>query len=122
MIRPQNMVHLTGCAETVAVEAASAKARAIVAFMPFPPGRVPPTRRSRVLSFLQRRLHLTYRPAFAVRDHADLCISADEHVRTQIVVSRHDDDVRLGLPVQRQIEIAREYPPARAIVELEDVA
>jgi hypothetical protein len=54
------LVHLTGCADTVAVEAASTKARGtIVAFIAFPPSLVPPNRRSPFLSFLQRRLDFT---------------------------------------------------------------
>jgi len=33
-------------------------------------------------------------------------------MRTQIIVGRPDDDFRLGLPVQRQIEIARQREPS----------
>src|SRR5260370_41053085 len=74
------------------------------------------------LPFLQRRLDLVHGPAFAVGDHAHLGAAADQHVRTEIILGRDDGDFRLGLPVQRQVEIAAEDLPTRAIVELDDVA
>jgi hypothetical protein len=65
------LVHLTGCAETVDIEAASVKARATIVTFIVSSGSRSLNRRSPVPTFLERRLDLTYRPAFAVRDHAD---------------------------------------------------
>lgn len=39
---------------------------------------------------------LAYGPAFTCGDHPHLCVSADQHVRTEVVVSRYE------LPLQRQ--------------------
>lgn len=43
-------------------------------------------------------------------------------VEGEIVFGRRDDDVRLRLPIQRQIEIAGKDLPARAVVGFEEVA
>lgn len=47
---------------------------------------------------------------------------ADQHMRAEIVFCQRDADFGLGLPVQRQIEVAGKDLPARTIVELDDVA
>jgi len=48
--------------------------------------------------------------------------ATDQDVRTDVVVGRCDGDVRLGLPVQREIEVPWEYLPSLAVVQFDDVA
>ncbi|MGY4179811.1 sRNA-binding carbon storage regulator CsrA [Bradyrhizobium sp. USDA 4518] len=43
-------------------------------------------------------------------------------MRRNFVVCIENHQVRLGLPVQRQVEIARKDLPSRAVIELDDVA
>ena len=75
-----------------------------------------------LLAFLQDRLHLLDGPAFAGSDHVHLSAFAHEHVRAYVVVGSDDRELGLGLPVERDTEVAGENLPTRAIVEFDDVA
>jgi hypothetical protein len=43
-------------------------------------------------------------------------------VRAYVVVGRDDRELGFGLPVERDVEVARENLPKRPIVEFDDVA
>src|SRR5438874_402371 len=74
------------------------------------------------LTSLEHRLHFLHRPAFAGSDHVHPGAPVHEHVRTYLVVGRHDGEFGLGLPAERKVEVTREYLPTRTVVEFDDVA
>jgi len=80
-------------------------------------GQGPP----RGLSLLQDRLDLPDRPAFAFRDHAHLGAGTDPRMGANVVLDGFDDELRLGLPAEGQIEISGKDLPTRAIFQLDDV-
>jgi hypothetical protein len=43
-------------------------------------------------------------------------------VRTHLVFNGDDREVRLRLPVQGEVEVAREDPPSGTVVQFDDVA
>jgi hypothetical protein len=84
------------------------------------PGAVQEMRRQgprgvELLAFLEGRLHVLHRPAFAGGDHMHLGASAHEHVRAYVVVGGDDRQLGLGIPVDREVEVARPERSAIAI-------
>lgn len=78
---------------------------------PRPPSglrRSPPPRSSAVL---QRVLDLSRRPALAGGPHAHPPAAPDQLVRSHFVLGFHHRQFGLGLPVERQVEIARKDLP-----------
>src|SRR5450755_2759713 len=75
-----------------------------------------------VSTVLEYEFHLPYRPAFAGGYHAHLSALAYQRVRTHLVVDGDDREIRLRLPVQGKVEVTREDPPSRTVVQLDDVA
>lgn len=65
---------------------------------------------------------MLYCPAFAGSDHVHSGALARENVRAYVVVGKDDRELGLGLPVEREVEIAREDLPMRHIVEFDDVS
>jgi hypothetical protein len=78
--------------------------------------------RSRASSFLEHGLDLPHRPAFAGGYHAHARLSAHQDMGADLVLNGNDAEIGLGFPVQRQIEVAREYLPPRPVIEFDDVA
>jgi hypothetical protein len=64
------------------------------------------------LAFLQDGLDCLHWPIFAGSNHVHLGIAIYEHVRADLVVGRHDSQISLGLPAEREVEVAREGLPA----------
>lgn len=71
---------------------------------------------------LQHVLDLTHWPAFAERYDTDLYAAADQRVRGHVVVRRSDRQISLGLPCEREIQIAWKHLPLRTVLKLDDVA
>src|SRR5690242_2058929 len=74
------------------------------------------------LAFLQGGFHLVHGPAFARGDDPDLLSAADKQMRAHVIVSVLHYQLGLWLPVQGEIEVTGEDLPARAVVELDNVA
>lgn len=74
------------------------------------------------LSVLQRVPDVPRGPALAVRPRAHFHAAADQFVGGDVVLGFDDGQLGLGLPVERQIEIARKDLPARAVLEFDDAA
>src|SRR6202040_2636384 len=93
------------------------------AFKGGPAGWVPlPNPRRARLSVLENRFHFPDGPAFPGRYHAHLSADADQRVRTDHIVDGHDRELGFWLPVEGEVEVAREDLPSRAVIQFDDVA
>jgi hypothetical protein len=61
------------------------------------------------LSVFESGFHFPHRPAFPSGYHAHLSAPVDQGVRADLVVDRDDRELGLRLPVEREVEVAREY-------------
>jgi hypothetical protein len=76
-----------------------------------------------ILTVLQNRLNFRW-PAFARRYHPNSAVIgvADKRVRARVVVNPNEFQIDIRFPVQRDIEVAKEYPPRCPVVEFNNVA
>ena len=73
-------------------------------------------------SVLENGFHFPDGPAFLGPYHAHLSTAADQRVRTDLIVDGQDRELGFRLSVEGKVEVAREDPPSRAVIEFDDVA
>jgi len=71
--------------------------------------------RDQELTVLKHRFNFPNWPDFAGGYYAHRCASADQRVRTHLVVNGDDRKVCLRLPVQGEVETTREDLPSRTV-------
>ena len=54
--------------------------------------------------------------------HPHFGAAADQRMRAHVIVDGDDHQIGLGLPVQREVDIAGKDLPSRTVVELDDAA
>ena len=73
-------------------------------------------------SVLENGFHFPNGPAFLGPYHAHLSTAADQRVRTDLIVDGQDRELGFRLSVEGKVEVAREDPPSRAVIQFDDVA
>ena len=71
---------------------------------------------------LEEGFDFAHRPAFAMGNYAHCGGAADEGVRADLVRDRDDHPVGVGVPVEREVDIAGKNLSSRTIIEFNDVA
>ena len=72
-------------------------------------------------SVLENGFHFPDGPSFLGPYHAHLSTAADQRVRTDLIVDGQDRELGLRLSVEGKVEVARQDPPSRTVIQFDDV-